>query len=273
MSFHRMILRFALSFLCVCVVIGSAPAFAQESPAGAEPRLFPAAKDGKWGYIDSTGKVVLPLRYDGANPFSEGLAAVRVGRKWGYIDRTGEIVIQPEYGIAGFFHNGLAGVRMGFIDCHRFIDRTGKVVVAPIALKAGGCSEGLIPVQMELLGQGRKWGYMDMKGELVIKAQFDNAGEFNNGLAQVKLKDKWGCIDRTGAFVIKPQFDNMLPFEEGLALVQVGKKLGCIDSTGAFVIQPRFDISGLFIDGSGGGAGRRMEWRHLIRPSEEQACS
>ena len=38
-------------------------------------------KGGKCGFIDKTGKVVIPLQYDGATDFSDGLAAVQKGRK------------------------------------------------------------------------------------------------------------------------------------------------------------------------------------------------
>jgi hypothetical protein len=45
--------------------------------------------------------------------FSEGLADVRHGMKYGYIDRTGKEVIPFEYDVASPFHDGLALVRMG----------------------------------------------------------------------------------------------------------------------------------------------------------------
>ena len=37
----------------------------------------------QWGFIDHTGKVVIPAKFDEVAYFSEGLAAVRVGSKWG----------------------------------------------------------------------------------------------------------------------------------------------------------------------------------------------
>src|SRR5690606_31841971 len=36
-------------------------------------------KDDKWGFIDNTGKVVIPIIYDEVDIFSEGLAKVRKG--------------------------------------------------------------------------------------------------------------------------------------------------------------------------------------------------
>jgi hypothetical protein len=58
---------------------------------------------GRWGFIDESGVVVIEPRFNGAKPFSEGLAAVvisddenTIGRV-GYIDKTGQLVIQPQF--------------------------------------------------------------------------------------------------------------------------------------------------------------------------------
>ena len=41
--------------------------------------------NGKWGFINKTGKEVIPLKYDDAYPFSEGLAKVKLNGKYGLI--------------------------------------------------------------------------------------------------------------------------------------------------------------------------------------------
>src|ERR1700722_5416501 len=50
--------------------------------------------DDHWGYIDKTGRLVIPAQYDEAGAFSEGLAFVRKSRQCGYVDRTGKLVIK-----------------------------------------------------------------------------------------------------------------------------------------------------------------------------------
>ena len=40
---------------------------------------------GKWGFIDRTGAEIAPFRFDEVRPFSDDRAAVREGDKWGYI--------------------------------------------------------------------------------------------------------------------------------------------------------------------------------------------
>ncbi|NJS16754.1 MAG: WG repeat-containing protein [Nostocaceae cyanobacterium CSU_2_110] len=39
------------------------------------------------GYVDRTGKVIIPALFDGAGEFSEGLAWVNISGKWGYINK------------------------------------------------------------------------------------------------------------------------------------------------------------------------------------------
>lgn len=62
-------------------------------------------------YVDITGRAVItqPLMTD-LRPFSEGLAAVRVDGKVGYIDHAGVMVIQPQYTTGTDFADGLAVV-------------------------------------------------------------------------------------------------------------------------------------------------------------------
>lgn len=68
--------------------------------------------DGKWGFIDRTGKEFTLLKYDNAEPFSEGMARVNLGGKWGFIDRTGKEITPLKYDYALDFHEGSAGVEM-----------------------------------------------------------------------------------------------------------------------------------------------------------------
>jgi hypothetical protein len=45
--------------------------------------------DGKWGFVDKTGKEVIPLKYDWVIDFYDGLAEVELDSKWGFIDKKG----------------------------------------------------------------------------------------------------------------------------------------------------------------------------------------
>ncbi|MDW8114786.1 MAG: WG repeat-containing protein, partial [candidate division WOR-3 bacterium] len=81
----------------------------------------------------------------------------------------------------------------------------------------------------------RKWGYKDKKGEIVIEPQFDEALNFSEGLARVKIGGKWGYIDENGTLVIEPKFDDGFPFYEGKARVKVGERWYYINKEGKII--------------------------------------
>ncbi len=53
-------------------------------------------------------ETAIEARFDGAAPFSGGLAAVKLDGKWGYIDEKGKTVVPFDYDYAGPFSDGCA---------------------------------------------------------------------------------------------------------------------------------------------------------------------
>ncbi len=68
-------------------------------------------KNGKWGYIDTTGKTVIPFEYDYAYSFGDGIAAVCKDGKWGYIDKENNTVIDFEFEATRPHYKGQAWVK------------------------------------------------------------------------------------------------------------------------------------------------------------------
>ena len=60
--------------------------------------LFLSKKDGKFGYINADGEVIVDYIYDDATEQNKfGYSAVQRNGKWGSIDSEGKVVIEPEY--------------------------------------------------------------------------------------------------------------------------------------------------------------------------------
>ena len=106
----------------VCLAVLASVSCGQQKEMKESSLLFPVKQDGKWGYIDKTGKIVINPQFDSATSFSKGLARVVIGDKWGYIDKTGKIVINPQFDSAASFCDGLARVVIG--DKWGYIDKT-----------------------------------------------------------------------------------------------------------------------------------------------------
>ena len=59
--------------------------------------LFVSKKDGKYGFVDKEGNVVVDYKYDEAKEQnSYGYAAIKLNGLWGSIDKGGKIVLQPQ---------------------------------------------------------------------------------------------------------------------------------------------------------------------------------
>src|SRR5712692_3711026 len=87
----------------------------------------------RYGYIDRTGKLVIPVQFESAEPFSEGLAAIRNCGQASFINKTGKTVISG-FTDASSFSAGLARVqtlRNGNL-LTSYVDKTGKVVWGPV---------------------------------------------------------------------------------------------------------------------------------------------
>ncbi len=68
-------------------------------------------KDLKFGYVDSTGKVVIDYQFYDAGPFVEGVAYASKNGKYGYINKTGEFIIGPQFDLAYPFKGEYATVK------------------------------------------------------------------------------------------------------------------------------------------------------------------
>ncbi|MDR0325080.1 MAG: WG repeat-containing protein [Oscillospiraceae bacterium] len=203
--------------------------------------------DGKWGYIDKTGKEVIPLIYENASAFSESLAPVRLDGKWGYVDKSGNEVIPLKYYSAQSFSEDLAMIGVD-INYSGYIDTSGNEVIPPIYIYTQAFFEGLAAVATGNLLKS-SWGFVDKTGKEVVPPKYDSIRSFSEGLAAVQFDGKWGFVDKTGKEVIPFKYDFAYSFIEGMASVVIDDKYGFIDKTGKEVIPPIYAQAQSFSEG------------------------
>ena len=165
--------------------------------------------DKRYGYIDETRKLVVPLRYDYAADFSEGYGGVMLDERYGFVDKAGNEVIPLIYEKTGFTF------RSGFVS---------------------------------MMLQG-KWGLIDTKGATVIPFIYEESFSVFEDLAATKLNGYWGFIDKTGKVIVPFKYDKAFRFSEGVAAVRVGANWGYINNKGVEIIKPIYQDVEYFIDG------------------------
>ena len=114
--------------------------------------------------------------------------------------------------------------------------KTGDVVMPFKYDEAYNFSEGLAPVKLN-----GKYGFIDKSGKEVVPIKYDNVWDFTEGLAGVKLKGKWGFIDKSGKEVVPPKYVDVDYFHEGLAKVGLKGKWGFVDKSGKEVVPLKYE--------------------------------
>ena len=225
---------------------------------------------GKWGYINTSGVVVIPLKYSDVSDFNNGIAIIEDFSKkdssylYGFINSKGIPLTPAIYtslnheddGCFTVLKNGLWG----------FISKTGKEVI-PCKYEGIVYSKGFL-----IVTQNGKQGLLDNTGKEIIPIvnknvflfdkdgfswiivddnksyyyhksglKFDTKTDFKNGTATVSLNKKYGLIDKNTHFVVPCKYDKIENFYNGFAIVSLNGKSGQINSKGVEKIPCKYD--------------------------------
>jgi|GEM_PF-4994927 len=168
------------------------------------------AMDGRWGYIDRSGKLLVEPTLQQAKTFTEdGIARYQKDDKWGFVRVDGSYLTPPMYADVGYFSHGLAAVK-----------------------------------------EGKAWHYIDINGQQAFAATFAAAHGFNAlgvAAAAKKSEGKLGLINRQGKWVVKPSYDEVRRFSQsGAAGARKGQRWGIVDSSGSWIVKPQYYQFGYF---------------------------
>jgi hypothetical protein len=226
-----------------------------------------------WGFIDTSGALVIGHKYERILPFSEGVAAVMKDKKFGFIDITGKELTAFIYEDASSFSESLACVRID--EKNGFIDKAGRMVIAPQFERACWASD--FSAGLAMVYKNDKAGYINARGEYVIHPAYTYASAFSEGLALVQPAGqlKYGYINTTGTMVIAPKYELSLPFKEGLATVKLLDSNGepvfaIIDKTGRQIGRDLpYLFVGIFNEGLAGVENNAHQWGFIDRSGKE----
>jgi len=219
----------------------------------------------RWGFIDSTGKFVIPAQYDMVKAFKHGDATVADGNRYFEIDRLGKCVSPIKTRVDVINESNQLRWAHQAIDLaadklNKFTgdvwDAAGTTLIAnakefeisPFSEGLAACKvpEKLLPKfklsrATDLSGKAaaapstdelktNPIGYIDGQGRMIIAPQFSHAAEFHDGIAVV---EHFGSTDTTAGYINKKgeliggrYFKYAWPFENGFGLVEKGNLPG-----------------------------------------------
>ena len=236
-----------------------------------------------WGFVDESGRLAVPYewQFDSFDTphFDSGHCLVAKYEKspagisykrWYIIDKQGRSVKLPaNIEKVSNFQNGIASVvsKKGNVATQFFINTKGVRVfpnlsrtimwayVTPDPIAARPFKNGLAAYYDR---DTERYGFINTKGQFVVKPVFLDAHDFSDGLAAVKLPATqsnpaaWGFIDTSGKMVIPAKF-SIEPgnFRTGRAPVEKrnGHKV-MIDKSGEVVSPEFYELSECFSNGN-----------------------
>lgn len=224
----------------------------------------------QWGFINTSGTLVIADQFDEVRAFSNGLALVRKHGYWGYVNANGQLQIPCKFRTAWSFHEGLARMQDDEGE-FGFILPSGKFAIEPKWVEAADFKEGLACVRV-----GNKYGFINPSGQLVVEAAYERSSRFTNGYAVVKKDDKYGMIDKTGNVIIPFDYQRLKAFSNDLARASQDNKYGFLNKKGIWEVEPMFiqaadfnnNLAPVFDGQSWGLINRKGDW--IIPPSYNQ---
>lgn len=170
--------------------------------------------------IDTQGAMVTSKPYDYISAYRDGRASfsVREGdgpNLYGYLDPSGREVIPARYLEGGDFADGKAVVKIAEKE-YALIGRNGEKLASYPYVYVGPLSEGLLAFQKESPGP---YGYLNERGDVAIPLRFTGALPFQEGRAVVNTAEdygnKYGLIDAKGQYAVQPAYNEILQLGEG----------------------------------------------------------
>lgn len=190
----------------------------------------------------------IPPNYNEIKRFSQSLYLFQDSGKWGIINMDNNIVLSATYDFITPFVNGyaLAGSKHGNrYLLSNIIQEDGNVIEINDSYYLTGNYQYFSEDKLAVSNNNRKCGYINPKGEIVVRCQFDNALPFKEGYAPVKQGNYMKFIsedyDRNASRnTLRVDFhDGEMTdagcFSNGLAPVSYNKDYAMIDEYGQMV--------------------------------------
>jgi len=226
-------------------------------------------KSSRFGYVDTSGKLLIPFTYTWARDFKEGHALVGIrdgdyvintsGEElrsfWGYDIKSANNIIFETYDknwsvrtvdtvlfeletgceVRSIIRDSLFIIKCS--DEEYLVDIQGKRVLSEYDGFSYVTNSNYI-----ITYKNKKSGIISSTGELICPPIYHKIGIYREGYRSVRRDSLSGFIDNFGREVIPMQYRYVDWFANSKAIVNYKGKFGIIDTTGSYIIKPTFDF-------------------------------
>lgn len=211
-----------------------------------EGKALVQTKDGEYVLIGLNGENLKVYKYSLVDLRSEGLLAFKKDTegKFGFIDENGEVIIQPQYTGVQAFRDGRAAVNIAedYGNEYGLIDRNGNFVIRPEYNDINPLGEDRIAVGKAIDKNkpymGSKYSIADTRGSLLTDFVYCGISDYDNGLASAYDAKNTFFIDMDGKLVKSLPIlsgRGMISFTNGLIKANIDYRLSYLDRQGRLI--------------------------------------
>jgi hypothetical protein len=204
--------------------------------------LLPFSFSGNWGFMDSSGYVVINPDYSMVSEFQDGLARVVSYSKTGFVNLKGEEVVKPYYDSASDFTQGFSVVSES--GSYGIIDRRGNTVVSVSYDSLSIAGENTF-----IQYRSDRCGYLTRMGEPLSDSSFSSCGQMINGFSICSNGIGFGVIRNDGRLVLQCVFKDIKRISDSRFSISNGDGYALADTGGNILTQFTFDAIGEFSSG------------------------
>ncbi len=213
-------------------------------------------KAGKWGFVDTTGKEVLPAVYDDvyAEGFIGGNVFVNTNGKWGMIDKNGKEVLAAQFDNVYLYEEGYYEVLRG--EDANLVSEDGKIFLPNWYTSVNHFHKGYASAQTKLSADDAVDCIIDKKGRVNWSdSLLYNIFPFGGGtsIATARKDNRKVMIDTTGKILFTAPHDwiklsKIENYESGYVTVSTtinnGSRYGLLNPSGRLVLDTVYDELG-----------------------------
>ena len=216
--------------------------------------VFRVKRDGKYGYLGSHARELIPCEWDAQGLYDENWTAVKRNGIWYLRNESGNLSAPGEHKGKLVFFEGLAVIYDGF--AYGLINGEGREIVP--------CQWDTVERLPEDVN-GLPWN----KDEKIYS--WDSPRKYPVRLVKVRKKKKWGIYDLSGKECCPCTLDKVWRFRNGVAKICENGKWGLIDEQGRIITPCKWEYVDYFrseeaavrLDGHWGAIDRSG---NLVRP-------
>ncbi len=192
-----------------------------------------------WFDVESQTRSLFPQRNPNKKKEAEikfpDIFPVKINGKWGYINRSGQIVVEPRFDYASNFGSASIAIIQNE-NLYGLIDLQGKVILHPVYRKLVVLSDGFVSASSDSL-----WGVFKTDGTQVMREQFTKVKKYSSKYFLTYEGEYAGLADLNGKTIVPNKYFYIQEEDSSFLKVTGANGIGLYTNSGEEILSDNYE--------------------------------